>query len=155
MEAMALERPVLATYVAGIPELVKHGEDGWLFPAGSVDELASAMRECVEAPVSEIARMGAHARERALMRHSIDKEVKPLADLFRDAVLSSGKIAKFVHDSHHPNTAQLAESTDRHERTDAQKGPVMKWIGGPVALRRRLDHSEATPATVGSPFTVL
>src|SRR5262245_24101842 len=37
------------------------------------------------------------------------------------------------------------------ERTDAQKGPVMKWIGGPVALRRRLDHSEATPATLGSP----
>jgi hypothetical protein len=40
------------------------------------------------------------------------------------------------------------------ERTDAQKGPVMKWIGGSVALRRRLDHSEATPATVGSPSTV-
>jgi hypothetical protein len=30
----------------------------------------------------------------------------------------------------------------------------MKWIGGSVALRRRLDHSEATPATVGSPSTV-
>jgi hypothetical protein len=40
--------------------------------------------------------MGAHARERALMRHSIDKEVKPLADLFRDAVFT--------------NTARLAES---------------------------------------------
>src|SRR5215471_18916386 len=36
------------------------------------------------------------------------------------------------------------------ERTDAQKGPVMKWIGGPVALRQRLDQSQATPATVGS-----
>ena len=94
MEAMALERPVLATYVAGIPELVKHGEDGWLFPAGSVDELASAMRECVEAPVSEIVRMGAHARERALLRHNIDKEVKPLADLFRDAVLGSWEDCK-------------------------------------------------------------
>src|SRR5436190_15831200 len=41
------------------------------------------------------------------------------------------------------------------ERTDAQKGPVMKWIGGSVALRRRLDQSEATPATLGSPSTVL
>src|SRR6516225_974300 len=40
------------------------------------------------------------------------------------------------------------------ERRDAQKGPVMKWIGGPVALRRRLDHSEATPAIVESPSTV-
>src|SRR5215469_87393 len=41
------------------------------------------------------------------------------------------------------------------ERADAQKGPVMKWIRGPVALRRRLDHPEATPVTVGSPSTVL
>jgi len=32
------------------------------------------------------------------------------------------------------------------ERTDAQKGPVMKWIAGPVALRQRLDHLEALSA---------
>lgn len=31
MEAMALRRPVLTTYVAGIPELVRPGENGWLF----------------------------------------------------------------------------------------------------------------------------
>jgi glycosyltransferase involved in cell wall biosynthesis len=86
MEAMALGRPVLATYVAGIPELVKHGEDGWLFPAGSVDELVAAMRECIKAPIAEIERRGAHARERALARHGIDKQVKLLATLFRDAV---------------------------------------------------------------------
>jgi len=34
MEAMALQRPVLSTYVAGIPELVVPGENGWLIPAG-------------------------------------------------------------------------------------------------------------------------
>src|SRR5262245_65925976 len=32
------------------------------------------------------------------------------------------------------------------ERTDAQKGPVMKWIAGPVALRQRLDYLEALSA---------
>jgi hypothetical protein len=31
----------------------------------------------------------------------------------------------------------------------------MKWIEGPVALRRRLDHSKGTPAIVGNPATVL
>src|SRR2546430_10418775 len=50
-----------------------------------------------------------------------------------------------------------AISSRRHasvrEQTDAQKGPVMQWIGGPVALRRRLDHSEATPATLGTTST--
>ncbi len=36
MEAMALRRPVLSTYIAGIPELVRPGETGWLVPAGDV-----------------------------------------------------------------------------------------------------------------------
>ncbi|MEI4479854.1 glycosyltransferase, partial [Klebsiella pneumoniae] len=35
MEAMALRRPVISTYVAGIPELVRDGDTGWLVPAGS------------------------------------------------------------------------------------------------------------------------
>ncbi|HWX90208.1 MAG TPA: glycosyltransferase, partial [Rhizomicrobium sp.] len=39
MEAMILGRPVLSTYVAGIPELVINGKTGWLFPAGSQEEL--------------------------------------------------------------------------------------------------------------------
>jgi colanic acid/amylovoran biosynthesis glycosyltransferase len=86
MEAMALQRPVLATYVAGIPELVRHGEEGWLFPAGSVDQLAAAMQECVEAPASEITRMGVKARERVVERHNIQNEAKKLVELFLAAV---------------------------------------------------------------------
>ena len=45
MEAMALRRPVLTTYVAGIPELVRPGENGWLVPSGDVEELAAALEE--------------------------------------------------------------------------------------------------------------
>src|SRR5439155_25631775 len=45
MEALALGRPVVTTYVAGIPELVRDGAHGWLVPAGSVDDLAAALRE--------------------------------------------------------------------------------------------------------------
>ena len=44
MEAMALNRPVISTYVAGIPELVHPGEHGWLVPAGDVSALAEAMQ---------------------------------------------------------------------------------------------------------------
>jgi glycosyltransferase involved in cell wall biosynthesis len=84
MEAMALRRPVLATYISGIPELITNGKEGWLFPAGSVDDLAAAMRECLEASVSEIAHRGAQARERVLTRHDIHEEAKKLAELFRE-----------------------------------------------------------------------
>lgn len=83
MEAMALRRPVLATYVAGIPELVTPGENGWLVPAGSLDDLASAMEDFLACPTDELARMGEAARRRALERHSIDVEVAKLGALFR------------------------------------------------------------------------
>src|SRR5262249_53525039 len=55
--------------------------------------------------------------------------------------------------NHHANSSRPTCSAARAD--GAKKRPVMKWIGGPVALRQRLDHSEATPATVGSTATVL
>jgi glycosyltransferase involved in cell wall biosynthesis len=93
MEAMVLGRPVLATYVGAIPELVRHGQDGWLFPAGSVHDLAAAMRECIEAPTSEITRMGAHARERVLERHNIKIGAKILKELFQQVLSRPGRVA--------------------------------------------------------------
>ena len=83
MEAMALRRPVLTTYVAGIPELVRQGENGWLFPAGDVDELAAALADCLAQPADVLQRMGEAAYQRVLERHDIDTEATKLAHLFR------------------------------------------------------------------------
>ena len=85
MEAMALRRPVLTTYVAGIPELVRPGENGWLFPAGSVDALAAAMQACLDAPQEKLARMGEAGYRSVLARHDIDTEAAKLAALFRES----------------------------------------------------------------------
>ena len=83
MEAMALRRPVITTYVAGIPELVRSGEGGWLVPAGDVGALADAIVECLAASGESLARMGAAARERVLVRHDVDVEAGKLGRLFR------------------------------------------------------------------------
>ena len=86
MEAMALGRPVISTYVAGIPELIRNGEDGWLVPAGDTAALAHAIETCLTATPDALSAMGASARARALARHDIDVEAAKLAALFRDAV---------------------------------------------------------------------
>jgi glycosyltransferase involved in cell wall biosynthesis len=82
MEAMALRRPVITTFVAGIPELVQAGDNGWLVPAGDVDALAQAMIDCLAAPVEALARMGEAAHARVIARHDADTEASKLAALF-------------------------------------------------------------------------
>jgi hypothetical protein len=83
MQAMALRRPVISTFVAGIPELVVPGEHGWLVPAGDTAALAAAMRACLNFDADAIARMGSAAQARVLERHDADREAAKLADLFR------------------------------------------------------------------------
>lgn len=81
MEAMALRRPVISTFVAGIPELIDHGEHGWLVPAGDLEGLASAMEECLGTAREAITQMGENARQRVLQRHDVDKEAAKLIAL--------------------------------------------------------------------------
>jgi glycosyltransferase involved in cell wall biosynthesis len=82
MEAMALHRPVLTTYIAGIPELVIPGETGWLFPAGSIEDLTSAIEDCLSKSTVELQKMGDAGHNRVLVRHSSDLEAGKLAQLF-------------------------------------------------------------------------
>jgi len=59
-EAMAAATPVLAFDVGGIPELVKHGQTGWLVPVGDQEALNRGLRLALES--SETESMGARAR---------------------------------------------------------------------------------------------
>jgi glycosyltransferase involved in cell wall biosynthesis len=81
MEAMALRRPAISTFVAGIPELIQHGEHGWLVPAGDLESLTAAMEECLGTAPESITRMGESARQRVLQRHDVDKEAAKLIEL--------------------------------------------------------------------------
>lgn len=83
MEAMALRRPVISTYIAGIPELVSPGEAGWLVPAGDTSALEQAIMDCMGASTIDLERMGDAARCRVLARHDVDVEAGKLAALFR------------------------------------------------------------------------
>ena len=86
MEAMAAARPVIATTIAGLPELVRPGETGWLVPAGDVEALAGAVSEMAAMPHGTLARIGAAGRARVLARHDAAAEAARLAAHFAAAI---------------------------------------------------------------------
>jgi colanic acid/amylovoran biosynthesis glycosyltransferase len=86
MEAMARARPVLSTFVAGIPELVVPGRNGWLVPAGSVDSLVDGLRQILDAPLEQLAEMGLRARDDVRSQHEIGTIAQRMVAHFRDAI---------------------------------------------------------------------
>jgi glycosyltransferase involved in cell wall biosynthesis len=83
MEAFACRRPVIATYVGGVVELVEPGVSGWLVPAGSVEALEEAMCASLSATTDELRRMGDAGAARVGTHHAVAKEVVKLIKLFQ------------------------------------------------------------------------
>jgi glycosyltransferase involved in cell wall biosynthesis len=88
MEAMALERPVIAPRVMGIPELVEDGVSGWLVAPGSVDALAAAIGRLAETDPAARASLGAAGRERVRERYELADSARRLEALFERALAS-------------------------------------------------------------------
>jgi colanic acid/amylovoran biosynthesis glycosyltransferase len=82
MEAMSMEIPCIATWVNGVPELIRHGVDGWLIPPSDAGELADAIRKLMDDPDAR-RRLGKSGRERVVERYNLGRNVARLAEVFR------------------------------------------------------------------------
>jgi colanic acid/amylovoran biosynthesis glycosyltransferase len=89
MEALALGRPVVSTYIAGIPELVKPNETGWLVPAGSVTALAEALRSLIHTPPETLEAMGRKGAAIVAENHNIHFEAERLVNLIKEAIANN------------------------------------------------------------------
>jgi colanic acid/amylovoran biosynthesis glycosyltransferase len=85
MEALALGRPVVSTYIAGIPELVQDGVNGWLVPAGDPTALARALAAGLATPADRLAEMGRAGAGAVAAGHDARREAVTLVDLFSAA----------------------------------------------------------------------
>ena len=81
LEAMALARPVVASKVGGLPELIRHRESGLLVPPGNADALAGACLELVR-DRSRAARIGEEARRTIETEFSHDRNGQALIDVY-------------------------------------------------------------------------
>ncbi|ERT07973.1 glycosyl transferases group 1 family protein [Lyngbya aestuarii BL J] len=83
MEALALGRPALTTYIAGIPELVEPNKSGWLVPSGSTEALTAGLKTVLQTPREQLEEMGQSGAEQVANQHNITTEANKLAELFR------------------------------------------------------------------------
>jgi glycosyltransferase involved in cell wall biosynthesis len=76
-EAMAAGKPIIASRVGGVPEMVEHGSNGLLLPPGKPDALASACLTLLTDPKS-ISRMGESGMAVARNKFNIDEQCRKL-----------------------------------------------------------------------------
>lgn len=80
LEAMALEIPVVATRVAGVPTLVKPGQTGWLIEPGETSMLDSAVAQCLAGSHTDPQVRG--ARELIENHFSFDRRMQRIAGIY-------------------------------------------------------------------------
>ena len=83
MEAMAIELPCVATWIAGIPELINNGVDGLLVPPAEPVALADAVERLIEEPELRT-RIGAAARAKIMSSYDLGRNTEALAKTFRN-----------------------------------------------------------------------
>lgn len=84
LEAYACGRPVLATRLGSLPEIVRDGHNGLLFEYGDTEDFATKIRRLTDDAL-ERSRMGENALRDALERFSEERHVSSLIDVFEQA----------------------------------------------------------------------
>jgi glycosyltransferase involved in cell wall biosynthesis len=89
LEAMALEVPVVATRVAGIPRLIDHDLNGWLVPPTDLNRLTESLAQLLANP-SRRARLAVAGRETVQARYSFEVRMRKIQAIY-DELLSCGR----------------------------------------------------------------
>jgi glycosyltransferase involved in cell wall biosynthesis len=92
IEALAAGRPVVATRVGGVPDVVRDGEDGFLVEPGDTSELANRLEQLARDPALR-ERMGKQGRERVLPRYAVNRLVEDVDELYQ-SLLSEAAVRR-------------------------------------------------------------
>lgn len=84
MEAFARARPVIASEVAGIPELIHENDNGLLIPPGNADALATSMQTFLETPVTRLLELGMKGRAEVMNRFRSARNGQLLVEFWRE-----------------------------------------------------------------------
>ena len=89
IEALASGRPVVATRVGGVPDVVRDGEDGFLVERGDIEQLAERLALLARDPELR-EQMGRAGRERVVPRYAVDRLIDDVDRLYRSLLEAKG-----------------------------------------------------------------
>lgn len=144
MEAMAREIPCVATFVNGVPELIRDGVDGLLVAPSDAEALADALARLMDD--SELRRrLGAAGRRRVEARYDLARNVELLAEVFRRE-LAGGAAADppAVNSTAHPSA--FAPPAD--EATGVSSSA--ETAGAAFPVDHPVDNSSAESSAAGA-----
>lgn len=93
LEAMSLKKPVAATKVSGVPELVVNGETGFLTPHGDSAALAGSVEKLLS-DGELMKRMGSAGRKRVEKRFTLAKMARKYENLYVSLLREKGKLPR-------------------------------------------------------------
>jgi glycosyltransferase involved in cell wall biosynthesis len=89
LEAMAMEKPVVASRVGGIPDLVKHQLNGLMVKPGDVEGLANALEQILSDRALS-GKMGKEGRKKIQEQFSADIMVQSIDKVYRELLIRKG-----------------------------------------------------------------
>jgi glycosyltransferase involved in cell wall biosynthesis len=94
LEAMAHAKPIVASHIGGIPELVRHGQTGFLFEPRNTQQLSSHIRTLLSDPDMR-RQFGMAARKTAETEYSLERHGAALLALYQSLASPIGALRRF------------------------------------------------------------
>jgi hypothetical protein len=129
LEAMAAGLPIVATDIAGIPDMVRHEQEGLLIPPGDVAALAAAITSLLDSPDLREA-MGRRGAERVVEEYDLPRGVENWDRLYRSLLKNSSSTQR-----------QLTGASKRTDWTPRSN----RRIGGRRGVSRQHGPSRTAP----------
>ena len=83
LEVMAAAKPVLGSNVGGIAEVIRHGDNGYLFEKGNLTSLKNTLLEALDTDNDLI---GNNARKTVVLNYNWDNSARILQKVYEDLV---------------------------------------------------------------------
>ena len=94
LEAQARGKPVIASRIGGLPELVAHGRERLLVEPGDRVGLAETLRRVLAMDDAALAAMGARGREQATTRFTRDRYYREMTAIYAELTPAAKEAAE-------------------------------------------------------------